>query len=445
MRYKNFPVLPSSAKILDNGTITFIPGQPFTLASPAEGIHIDECVNAKVRNNRVRNTGVLTNGMYDTMFGIYIEDCFNDTVTQDSVINVGSGIFLKGNDNPSLLACNKMKNCIYGFNFGFINNVNTAIPLNNQILFGNTAIPTSTGNIWNGNTFDLKGQISSQIHWYYNGYNPTLQLQPGSLFGNNTSSSNPDQCSSFIAQLPVSNQTLRNYLLHGICVTPRTYDTLSTEYTYNDQVYAYRTLHDSLSWLNLGTGDDSIYQLFYNTTSANNIGTLADVEDAIAAGDVFGASLKLATVTPTNTPEANRVAVMQVYLNSWALDSLNLTPAQVSILEPIADEGGISGGVAVFDARNMLGIEVHDSSNLRIAHTETPVGNPTGHIYPNPTTGQVSIVVPLPENQNGTLEIFDLTGRRVASWQLIGGQQVYTFDASSLPSGTYIYRVTSEG
>jgi hypothetical protein len=61
----------------------------------------------------------------------------------------------------------------------------------------------------------------------------------------------------------------------------------------------------------------------------------------------------------------------------------------------------------------------------------------------NNTTGEISIYADLPEGQNGTLELFDLSGRRIISWQLISGQFVYTFDASFLPSGTYIYRVTT--
>jgi hypothetical protein len=100
--------------------------------------------------------------------------------------------------------------------------------------------------------------------------------------------------------------------------------------------------------------------------------------------------------------------------------------------------------IPVFDARNMLGIEVNDSSNLRLAHPHNfQPGSSTSHIYPNPTTGQISIAADLSEGQNGMLTIFDLTGRKVASWQMIGGQSVYTFDVSMLPSGTYIYQLST--
>jgi hypothetical protein len=120
---------------------------------------------------------------------------------------------------------------------------------------------------------------------------------------------------------------------------------------------------------------------------------------------------------------------------------LVLTDKEVSILMPIANQGAVTGGMSVFDARNMLGMEVNDSSNLRMVHPHNVQSTSTNHLYPNPTTGQISIAADLSEGQNGTLIIFDLTGRKVASWQMTSGQLVYTFDVSSLPSGTYIYQL----
>jgi hypothetical protein len=128
------------------------------------------------------------------------------------------------------------------------------------------------------------------------------------------------------------------------------------------------------------------------------------VEDDIANGDIDKATIDLSLVDLSNIfvdttqhdsqagifmQEENRVAVLNVYLQSWALDTLVLTDKQVSILIPIANQGAVTGGMSVFDARNMLGIEVNDSSNLRMAHPHTIQDVSTNHIYPNPTTGRV--------------------------------------------------------
>ncbi|MBI3509333.1 MAG: T9SS type A sorting domain-containing protein [Bacteroidetes bacterium] len=447
----------NNAKITDNGPITFIAGQPYSVALPATGIHIDQCVNAKVRNNRIKNTGAAVN-TNNTIYGIYIENCKNDTITQDSCINVGSGIFLKGSDNPSLLACNKLKNCFYGINFGRVGIIDNPVSLNDQILFGTSQIPTSTGNVWTASIqTDLGGKIQqingNGIHWYYNPTSPTFgQVVLGSFYNSNTSVGGVDQCSSFLAPAPVGNIALRDYLLSGICKNPRTYDTLSDAYIYDAQVFAYRMLHDNPAWLSLGTSDDVYYQNFMNTMFKSNIEYLAYAEDAIAAEDYSTADAYVAAVQSYDPQtlsifDRNRATVMRVFLNTWANDDFNLSDADQGTLYNIAKQGMISGGMGVTDARNMLEIEIHDSSNVRVAYQ--PIENSqeiaVSHVFPNPTTGKFSFNLDLPDGQDGQMNLYDLTGRRVAAWQLVGGIRTYTFDASNLPSGTYIYSVICNG
>lgn len=69
--------------------------------------------------------------------------------------------------------------------------------------------------------------------------------------------------------------------------------------------------------------------------------------------------------------------------------------------------------------------------------------------YPNPFNPTTTITFALPENAKVTLDLFNLVGQKVAS--LIDGKEIsagnhsITFDASALESGTYIYRLTSNG
>lgn len=69
--------------------------------------------------------------------------------------------------------------------------------------------------------------------------------------------------------------------------------------------------------------------------------------------------------------------------------------------------------------------------------------------YPNPFNPATIISYQLPENQAVTLEVFGVTGRRVAllvDELQAAGQHKITFDASSLSSGVYLYRLsTGEG
>jgi parallel beta-helix repeat protein len=442
------------AKIVDNGPIRFMPGQPQSVALPVTGIRIESCVNALVRNNTIRDSISPAASQYNINFGIYVENCINDTITKNHVRYMGSGIYLKGGDNPSLLACNWLDTCYYGFNFGWTTATPVPVSLNDQILYGSSQVITPTGNTWNGTvnaSGDLVGQIVSVnglgIYWYYDSYLPTVNMQPLSLNGNSpTPTSNTDQCSNFFASPTVTDAVKRQYMLDGICVNPRSYDTLAALFSENDRIIAYRILRDNPSWLSMGLAVDTAYQNFYTAASSTNLGVFADVEDALAGEYRDSANTMLQSITPGSTIETNRKLVLLVFLHSWAIDSFILTEGQIDTLMPIALQGGLSGGPAVYDARNMLGLEVHDSSNLRTMHQPLTIEpDRISKIFPNPANGQVTVQVEMAEGEFGTFELFDLSGRKVGSWDLQGGQTNHSLILSDLPTGTYIYRITING
>lgn len=66
--------------------------------------------------------------------------------------------------------------------------------------------------------------------------------------------------------------------------------------------------------------------------------------------------------------------------------------------------------------------------------------------FPNPVSGTATLGYSLHETQHVTLEVYDLLGRSVAT--LVdgvrqAGEQSVAFDASTLPSGVYVYRLTA--
>jgi len=69
--------------------------------------------------------------------------------------------------------------------------------------------------------------------------------------------------------------------------------------------------------------------------------------------------------------------------------------------------------------------------------------------YPNPFNPTTSIDFDLPEDAIVTLKIYNVLGQEVATLlnheQYTSGAQTMEFDASSLPSGVYIYRLVAEG
>ncbi len=66
--------------------------------------------------------------------------------------------------------------------------------------------------------------------------------------------------------------------------------------------------------------------------------------------------------------------------------------------------------------------------------------------YPNPFNPVTEVAFQLPVAERAKLEVFDVLGRRVAvlvDQELAAGAHAYSFDANSLPNGTYFYKLTA--
>ena len=77
---------------------------------------------------------------------------------------------------------------------------------------------------------------------------------------------------------------------------------------------------------------------------------------------------------------------------------------------------------------------------------DLPRGATLGHGYPNPFTSTTVIQFGLEAPGEVTLEVFDMLGRRVANLAqglIAAGSHARTLDGSALPSGLYIYRLTT--
>lgn len=74
----------------------------------------------------------------------------------------------------------------------------------------------------------------------------------------------------------------------------------------------------------------------------------------------------------------------------------------------------------------------------------TPLTFELSPAYPNPTLGVTTIEFALPQAERATLEIFDLSGRRIAvlvNEEMPAGRYSVEWDSASIAAGTYIYRM----
>jgi hypothetical protein len=85
-----------------------------------------------------------------------------------------------------------------------------------------------------------------------------------------------------------------------------------------------------------------------------------------------------------------------------------------------------------------------------VADRTTPIPSDwaLGQNYPNPFNPSTRIAFVLPAAGRVRIEIYNLLGERVAlllDEERPAGEHAISFDARSLPSGTYLYRMTTEG
>ena len=60
-------------------------------------------------------------------------------------------------------------------------------------------------------------------------------------------------------------------------------------------------------------------------------------------------------------------------------------------------------------------------------------------IYPNPNNGAMSFEYELKNNDKGEVEIYDITGRKIVSYELETGSKIITISETTLNSGMYFY------
>jgi hypothetical protein len=94
----------------------------------------------------------------------------------------------------------------------------------------------------------------------------------------------------------------------------------------------------------------------------------------------------------------------------------------------------------------------YDGSYEYSAEVEADVKAPSDYTlkqnYPNPFNPMTTIEYSLPENAEVRIDIYNTLGeliRTLVTGRMEAGYQKISFDASSLPSGTYIYQIKAKG
>jgi hypothetical protein len=126
--------------------------------------------------------------------------------------------------------------------------------------------------------------------------------------------------------------------------------------------------------------------------------------------------------------------------------ALRGSEAEVTLLLPL-QSGGIlvgtkGGGIEIIDAAS-----VNVSTGIEDEVMSLPTAYALDQNYPNPFNPVTTIGFDLPAPGSVRLAVYDVLGREVAvlmDRRIEAGRQQIRFDATNLPSGTYIYRLDTE-
>jgi hypothetical protein len=113
---------------------------------------------------------------------------------------------------------------------------------------------------------------------------------------------------------------------------------------------------------------------------------------------------------------------------------------------------GDTAYVGVFASNTVPGVRRYIYSQTAVYVEKEDGGIPTGYTlsqnYPNPFNPSTTIRFTITQTAQTTLKVYDVMGREVAALvneTLTPGAYTTKFDATNLPSGTYIYVLTSGG
>ncbi len=238
------------------------------------------------------------------------------------------------------------------------------------------------------------------------------------------------------------------------------YDTLQAENLLHDSIFAYQTLSNDTTWLNLGAADDTTYQRFYYFCMNENIGNFATVDKALAGADSSSITLSAAytlneNLTPLNATDSAKKDLNKVYLDKliYEKDTVHgvgvtylYDTSQISKLNAIAYQNPATTGDAVLQAKVLLwkDVSVSDMQDKRLIHKPNPkqiAKQRNYNIMPNPNNGVMQLNYSLADSETGMLKIFDLLGKEISSYKLAQGSTLLNINETQLNNGVYLYKV----
>ena len=376
-----------------------------------------------------------TTGTYNpNIRGIRFESSTDCNVKDNYFLNLTAGINGLNFCDHTYLSCNDFYNCARG-----ISVFNITLPVQ-----GSAGNPQDNRwyNIALANRTVGSGNVISFYHRYTQN-NPPTKFSPGignmvqsipNTLGQSLCESNQDTMRAAFSD--VTDDVIQDSMFFPL---------FNPENKWYAKEYAFKLLSKDSTLMDQGLPTDSQRQRFFDELKIRNIGQLDEIKKAIEDKDYLQVITKLLAVQPENVLETNYKTIYGKMENVLRYDS-TLTPDDSLEIEDVASQLACEGGPAVFMARAILDEEFDDeltSSLYRIRADQLNLENII--LYPNPTTGEITISKNLSDYSGCTIDVFDFHGRQCYSSILDVTLSPIQKNLSLLKNGSYILRIQCDG
>ncbi|MFU8861027.1 MAG: DUF4397 domain-containing protein, partial [Cyclonatronaceae bacterium] len=191
--------------------------------------------------------------------------------------------------------------------------------------------------------------------------------------------------------------------------------------------------------------------VFHGATDAPAVDVLAG-EAKLVDGAAYGDATGYLSVPPgVYALDITPAGVNETIVATFTVDLAGAAGASAvafasGFLNPAANGDGEAFALALALADGTVLVVTPTSNGREIS--DLPVEFALEQNYPNPFNPTTNISYSLPEASDVTLSVYNIQGQRVATLvnnRIEAGRHTVSFDASTLASGLYLYRITAGG
>ena len=186
-------------------------------------------------------------------------------------------------------------------------------------------------------------------------------------------------------------------------------------YAFDARLYIYKQLKDSLQIMYSGSAHDIELQNFFSVMALNNVHAFSTVEELLANNEYASAKLMNDGISYDLLMEENGIIVNQICAK-YEQDFQLLDSTDYSSLEQIAYQHPLIGGIAVYRARAILGIDVDDTQLAFREHSNAITESDINYITltPNPSSGRFLVQLLNTDDAISQIMVFNFYGQLIS-------------------------------